>query len=113
MLILVRVLIGVYTVAVNVYSFLLVKQQRDSVEEGECIEAVQDGKLFITALLGGAAGIYTAILTLRYRTKSMLLMVFMPIIAVLNGYALFLLLSSDFLLSRSNGALLPLILPHF
>ena len=50
MLILVRVLIGVYTIAVNIYSFLLVKQQRDSVEEGECKQAVQDGKLFITAL---------------------------------------------------------------
>ncbi len=100
MLIMIKVLVGVYALSVNVYSFFLLKFQRDSFEEGECENAVHDGKLFIVALLGGAIGIYAGIFALRYRLHSMFLMVLMPVIIVLNVYLFFLGFTGDFGLYR-------------
>ncbi|MBQ7164978.1 MAG: hypothetical protein IJU84_03885 [Clostridia bacterium] len=89
MLIFLRILLGVYTLAMNAYSFLLLKFQKDSYDEGECENAVHDGKLFIAALLGGALGIYVAMFALKYRRRSMFLMVLMPVIIVVNAYLLY------------------------
>ncbi len=96
MLILIKVLVSVYFVAMNVYSFMLLKAQRDSYDEGECETAVHDGRLFITAVLGGAIGIYVAMFALKYRLRSMFLMVLMPVIIVVNLYLLYLGLTFDF-----------------
>ena len=95
MLILMRVLLIVYILAVNAYGFILVKFQKDGYDSGECENAVHDGKLFITALLGGALGIFVAIFVFKYRMKSMFFMVLMPVIAVLNGYLVFLAFTAD------------------
>ncbi|MBP5308455.1 MAG: hypothetical protein J6Z34_04915 [Clostridia bacterium] len=96
MLVFLRVLISVYTVAVNAYSFLLVKFQKDAYEEGECENSVHDGKIFIAALLGGALGAFVAIFALKYRRRSMFLMVLMPVITVLNAYLVYLAFTGTF-----------------
>ena len=83
MLILFKILIIVYYVSVNVYSFLLLKSQKKTEEEGNCSK-VRDGNLFITAILGGALGIYVGAFVLRFRTRSLFLMVLMPVIVVIN-----------------------------
>ena len=75
---------------------MLLKFQKDGYEEGECENAVHDGKLFIVAILGGGLGIYASMFALKYRLKSMFLMVLMPVIIVLNCYLFFLAITGDF-----------------
>lgn len=99
----IKVLIGVYFIAMNVYSFLLLKSQRDSYDEGECENAVHDGKLFIAAILGGATGIFAGIFALKYRMRSMFLMVLMPVIIVINWYLVFVGLTSSYGLYAARG----------
>ncbi len=86
----------VYVLSINVYSFLLLKFQKDANDEGECENAVHDGKLFVTAILGGAVGIYAAMFAFKYRLKSMFLMVLMPVIIVLNVYLIVLAFTGDY-----------------
>lgn len=85
MLVLIQILVAVYYIAINVYSFLLLRAQKNSEEDGEC-SRVRDGSVFIAAILGGAAGIYLAMFILKYRLRSLMLMVFMPVLIVLNIY---------------------------
>ena len=87
MLILVKILVIVYYISINVYSFLLLRSQKKAEEEGDC-NKIRDGSLFITAILGGALGIYLATFILRFRTRSLFIMVFMPVIIVCNLYFL-------------------------
>ncbi len=84
------VLFAVYILAVNFYSFWLLKSQRDDFEAGGDAYKQQDGKLMLVALLGGAATIYATMFVLRYRLSNLLLMVGLPVLAVLNVYCFFL-----------------------
>lgn len=76
----------VYIVSVNLYSFMLIKtQKRRSMERG-VQEKFKDGKLFLAGLIGGAAGAYIAMFVLKFRTDNLILMIFMPLLIVLNIY---------------------------
>ena len=106
MIILVYTLVSVYVIAINVYSFMLLNSQKKSEQNGEC-SRVRDGNLFITAILGGALGIYLAMFILKFRTKSLFLMVFMPVIATLNAFILIYgFLNGFWLINRSNDVAL-------
>ncbi len=83
MLILVKILVIVYYLSINVYSFMLLRSQKKNEEDGNC-NKVRDGNLFVTAILGGALGIYVGAFILRFRTRSLFLMVFMPVLIVIN-----------------------------
>lgn len=85
MLVLIQILVAVYYVAINVYSFLLLRAQRNAECDGDCSK-VRDGSVFMAALLGGAAGVYIAMFVFKYRLRSLLMMVFMPVLIVLNVY---------------------------
>lgn len=82
------ILLAVYIVAVNFYSFWLVKTQREEVESGD--RSKGDSKILIAALLGGATAIYASMFAFRYRLESILLMILIPVLAVLNIYTFFL-----------------------
>lgn len=82
------VLLTVYIAAVNFYGYRFIKQQRDACDAGEC--PAGDGKLFLTALLGGAAAIYASMFAMRYRLTSFALMVFLPLLAVFNVWCFYL-----------------------
>ncbi len=80
--ILIRILTIVYFLAVNVYSFMLLKFQKNARDVGE--DSIRDIRLYTVALLGGGLGIYLSMFIFKYRLKNFLLMVVMPI--VIAGY---------------------------
>ena len=95
MIIFLRIAVAVYFAAINFYSFLLVKKQRDDEDMNEK-QTVKDGKIVLTSLLGGAAGVYISLLVFRYRLDSLLLMVFTPIFLLFNVFIAIYLFASNF-----------------
>ncbi len=82
---------AVYFIAVNVYGFFLVRSLRAAALERSGARS-KKWKLLLAGLLGGAPAGYAAMFLLHYGTDDALLMIAMPLLIVLNGYALFLLL---------------------
>ncbi len=81
-MILLYIIFTVYIVAVNFYAVTLLKSQKD--EYGDDEKPVGDGKIILTAILGGALAIYVSMFVMRYRLKNLLFMILMPVVAVLN-----------------------------
>ena len=93
MTLIVKILIAVYYIAINIHGFLAVKRQKTC--DDDCSgEKVRDSKLLITALLGGATGIFASAIILKHRRTSMFITVFMPLLIVINGYIAFLLFTN-------------------
>ncbi len=93
-MILMYILFSVYILAINFYAVMLLKAQRD--EYGESDKKSGDGKLILTAILGGALAIYVSMFIMRYRLKNLLFMILMPVISVLNVYFFYLAFRSGF-----------------
>lgn len=89
-MILLYILLIVYILAINFYSYRLIKTQRDDWEAGGDSFSKQDGKLMLAAILGGASAIYIAMFAMRFRLSNLLLMIALPVLAVLNLYCFFL-----------------------
>lgn len=79
----------VYILAVNFYSFHLLKMQKEREEDGESTRR-GDGKLILSAVMGGAIAVYVAMFVMQFRLGNLLFMILMPLIAVLNIYCFFL-----------------------
>lgn len=84
-----------YIIAVNFYAFLLVRDLKDEYVDGE-VNKSSDGRIALTGLLGGALAIYVCMFVFRYRTRSLFLMLLMPILIVLNVYITVLAFRSGF-----------------
>ena len=70
-MVLLYVIFSVYILAVNVFAVILVKSQRDeAIDENEKAKS-GDGKLILTAILGGAIAIYVSMFIMRYRLKNL------------------------------------------
>ena len=86
-------------------SFLLMLSQKRADEEGDCKKRVRDGSIFVAALLGGAAGVYSSMFVFKYRLRSLFFMVTMPVLIVLNIYVLVTCFSNNFWIIRDNSVL--------
>ncbi len=75
---------GVYILAVNFYAFRFLKSQKEGYEADGTIKG--DGKLLLAAFLGGAIAVYASMFIMRFRLGNLFLMIFMPLLAVLNVY---------------------------
>lgn len=95
-MILLYIIFIVYILAVNFYSFLLVKSQKNDYEATGKLNKSSDGKLFLSAVLGGALTIYVCLFIFKYRTKSLFLMLSMPVLSVLNIYIFYVAFRSGF-----------------
>lgn len=81
------VLTIVYLIAINVYGILLLRFQKKEQEIYEDEKpSVSDSKIMLAGLLGGATGIFVFMFILKYRLKSLFMMVLMPLFIVLNVY---------------------------
>lgn len=83
------VLFAVYILAVNFYGFRYLKSMRDG-DLDDRYRGAADGKLVLCALLGGSAAILASMFIMRYRLGDMILMIFLPLLAVVNAYCFYL-----------------------
>lgn len=101
-MILLYIVFSVYIVAVNFYAVMLIRSQRD--ENGATDGKVTgDGKLILTAILGGAIALYVSMFIMRYRLNNILLMLLLPVIAVFNVYFFVLAYRSGFTFVLMGG----------
>lgn len=75
---------AVYILAINFYAWRFLKTQKEGYETDGVVKG--DGKLLLAAILGGAIAVYVSMFFLRYRLGNLVLMIFMPLLAVLNVY---------------------------
>ncbi len=83
-MILLYILFSAYLIAINFYSFWLVKTAADDSPTQEKPSRSGDGRLFLAGALGGAIAVYASMFVFKYKLKNIFLMVFMPVLAVLN-----------------------------
>ena len=111
-MIILYILLVAYILAINFYSFLLVKslrdkeRQTDAMREAEPLSLSSEtpvkppekvtGKLCIAGLLGGAITIYVCMFIFKWRRTELILMILMPLLGVLNIYLWILLFRSGF-----------------
>lgn len=91
------ILLIVYLISINLYGILMLNFQKKAREDGDEENiSISDGKLLLTGILGGATGIFVFMFILRYRLKSLIMMVLMPIIITLNVYLSVMLFRNGF-----------------
>ncbi|MDE7301019.1 MAG: hypothetical protein K2N47_02505 [Clostridia bacterium] len=94
-MILLYIIFGAYIIAVNVYSVMLLLSLREETVDENRLGA-GDGKLILSAILGGAIGIYVTMFITKFKMKNMVLMILLPVIAVLNVWFAVLAFKSGF-----------------
>lgn len=97
-MILLYILFGTYFAAVNVYSIILLLTLRNDCISDDGKLSSGDGKLIISALLGGAIGLYVAMFITKFKLKNITLMILLPVIAVLNVWFAIFVFRSGFTL---------------
>ena len=97
MVVLIYVLTVVYLLAINLYGILMLNFQKKARQDGDEENiGVSDSKLLLTAVLGGATGIYIFMFIFKYRLKSLVMMVFMPVMIALNVYIVIMAIRGGF-----------------
>ena len=85
----------VYLLAVNFYGIMMLNFQKQAREDGDEENiTISDSKLLFTGFIGGALGIYIFMFIFRYRLKSLVMMVLMPVFVTINIFAVIYLFSN-------------------
>lgn len=95
-MLLMYIVFTVYIIAINFYSVMLLISQKNEYLIDESKLNSGDGKLILSALLGGALGIYVTMFITRFKLKNMLFMILMPVIGALNIWFIVLAYRSGF-----------------
>ena len=118
-MILLYILLIVFILAVNFYSFLYLRNlhkaeqtppKKEETSPSPNLETTPseqkkvskktkgnfDWKLLLSGALGGAITIYVCMFIFKYKLNDLLLMVVMPVLAAANGYLWFVLFQSGF-----------------
>lgn len=95
-MLLLYIIFTVYILAINFYSVMLLVSQKNEYLTDENKLNSGDGKLILSALLGGAVGIYIAMFITKFKLKNMLFMILMPVIGALNIWFIVLAYRSGF-----------------
>ena len=95
-MLLMYIVFTVYIIAINFYSVMLLISQKNEYLTDESKLNSGDGKLILSALLGGALGIYVTMFITRFKLKNMLFMILMPVIGALNVWFIVLAYRSGF-----------------
>ncbi len=95
-MLLMYIIFTVYILAINFYSVMLLISQKNEYLADDSKLNAGDGKLILSALLGGAVGIYVAMFITRFKLKNMLFMILMPVIGALNVWFIVLAYRSGF-----------------
>lgn len=95
-MLLLYIIFTVYILAINFYSVMLLVSQKNEYLIDENKLNSGDGKLILSALLGGAVGIYIAMFITKFKLKNMLFMILMPVIGALNIWFIVLAYRSGF-----------------
>ena len=95
-MLLMYIVFTVYIIAINFYSVMLLISQKNEYLIDESKLNSGDGKLILSALLGGALGIYVTLFITRFKLKNMLFMILMPVIGALNVWFIVLAYRSGF-----------------
>ena len=75
----------------------MLKFQKKAREDGDEENiGISDTQLIITGLLGGALGIFVFMFILKYRLKSIVMMILMPLFISLNAYLIFITINGGF-----------------
>ena len=85
-MIFVYILFGVYLAAVNLYAFLLVRNQKRRAAERGNEDKSGNARLLTAGFLGGAIAAYAAMFIYRHKTDNALMMVLLPLLGALNLY---------------------------
>lgn len=89
------VLLAVYILAINLYGALMLNFQKKAREDGDEENiTISDTKLLLTGFLGGATAIFIFMFIFKYRLKSLVMMILMPLFIALNVYGLILLFNT-------------------
>ena len=82
-----NIILIVYLLAINFYGILMLNFQKKTRQNQEdSCKSISDTKLIFAGLLGGALGIFIFMFLLKYRIKSLFLMVLMPVLIAINIY---------------------------
>lgn len=84
MMLLIKILVIVYIVAINCYAFSLMSIQKNQNNNINKKRKITDGKILLSGTLGGALGVYISTFILNYRRDSIFIMVLMPILFAIN-----------------------------
>ena len=90
------IIFSVYILAVNLFGILNLGFQKQAREYMDEDKQVSDVKLLITAVVGGALGIYVFMFIYRYRLKSFVYMVLMPLLIAIHVYLSIIVLRNGF-----------------
>jgi uncharacterized membrane protein YsdA (DUF1294 family) len=85
-----QLLVGIF-IAINIFSFLAMFNDKRRSMRGGNIERAPEGLLFFTATIFGAAGVYAGMIAFRHKTKKWYFQLGIPLLILQNLATLYII----------------------